>query len=696
MYFTPRLKQILSILLRRDSSISVQSLADEIGVSKRTIQRELNYIEGSLKTFDVAFRSKTGVGVWLEGTSQEKQRLLNEIEQDDSYDAGNRDERRKRLILQILKEKGLKKLYYYSSQFKVSEATISTDLEAVEKWLNKYQLRVIRRPGSGTAIQGSEENYRRAIRAFIDENIDTDMIREAYETEGELQDEQKVSSRNVLRQIFSDNLVDQVVSCIMELQSDRIADLTENAYLGLVIHIAIAINRILENETIEQTKDWMEQFEEDEDYLLAKELVKKLESRFGIQIPEMEISYVCLHIKSAKHEKIQMGRLSAVEFEGRRLQQLINDMIDAFDSDKSYFLKQDDEFIQGLLAHLQPTLIRLTHNLNIQNPVLEDIKQSYSDVYERCRNVAKVLESAVDRQVPEEEIGYLAVHFGAALVRMEGQNEELRQVQVGVICSSGIGISRLMATKIQKLFGKRVELTAYGKNDITPFIIGKTDFFVSSIPVDIKEIPVVYVNPLLNQEDIEEIRKLFYKYERLPKKQKKNEFIHELEEINQMAAQINTIIKYMEFFKVDNYITFEELLIAIGEKLSPYSDRSAMIREDLWKREQIATQVFAEFGFALVHTRTNGVVRPSFAVCMTKDLQEFKDPYFKGIKIAFVMLIPWDGNEKVNREIFGYVSTLLIEEMDFIDTVLSGRKEEIQNSLSSYLKKFFSRYLAKL
>ena len=163
-----------------------------------------------------------------------------------------------------------------------------------------------------------------------------------------------------------------------------------------------------------------------------------------------------------------------------------------------------------------------------------------------------------------------------------------------------------------------------------------------------------------------------------------------------MAAQINVVIKYMEFFKVDNYITFEEMLIAIGEKLSPYSDRSAMIREDLWKREQIATQVFAEFGFALLHTRTNGVIRPSFAVCMTKDLQEFKDPYFKGIQVVFVMLIPWDGNEKINREIFGYVSTLLIEEMDFIDTVLHGEKEEIQNSLSKYLKKFFSRYLAKL
>ena len=423
--------------------------------------------------------------------------------------------------------------------------------------------------------------------------------------------------------------------------------------------------------------------------------MEKLEKRFGIAIPEVEISYVCLHIKSAKHEKVQMGRFQPYEFQGRKLQQLVNDMIDAFDREKSYFLKQDDEFIQGLLAHLQPTLIRLTHNLRIQNPVLEDIRESYAEVYENCRKVADVLGKAVNRQVPEEEIGYLAVHFGAALVRLEGQQEELRQVQVGVICSSGIGISRLMSIKIKKLFGKRVELAAYGKNDITPFIIGKTDFFISSIPVDIKEIPVIYVNPLLNQEDIEKIRKLFYKYERLPKKQKKNEFLHELEEINQMAAQINTVIKYMEFFKVDNEITFEELLIAVGEKLSPYSDRSAMIREDLWRREQIATQVFAEFGFALLHTRTNGVIRPSFAVCMTKDLTEFRDPYFKGIQVVFVMLIPEDDNAGINREIFGYVSTLLIEEMDFLDTVRRGRKEEIRNSLSGYLKKFFSRYLAK-
>lgn len=103
-----------------------------------------------------------GVGVWLEGDEEEKRRLCSDIGSRDMYDAGNRKERRKRLILEILKEKGLRKLFYYSNQFGVSEATISTDLEAVEKWLNRYGLYVNRKPGSGIAIDGSEECYRKA------------------------------------------------------------------------------------------------------------------------------------------------------------------------------------------------------------------------------------------------------------------------------------------------------------------------------------------------------------------------------------------------------------------------------------------------------------------------------------------------------------------------------------------------------
>lgn len=694
MDFTPRMKQIFQVLLREEEAIPVKTLAEKVGVSKRTVQRELEYIESALKAYEIRFMSKTGVGVWLEGSAGEKERLLMEISGGDDYDVSNRENRRNRLILEILKEKGLKKLFYYSSQFGVSEATISGDLEAIEEWLNRYGLFVNRKPGSGISVEGSEDDYRRAIRAFINENMDTQAVREAYQDVNGNAASYENLKKSSIGQLLNDDIVRRVMDCITGMNNARVLTLTESSYTGLIIHISIAINRILKNEVIEPDKSWREENGKDEDYRLAEAIVAELEEEFEIEIPKVEIGYICLHIKGAKHEKIQWDDKKIPEMENGQMQQLLNAMVDAFDSEKAYLLKQDDEFIQGLLAHMQPTLIRLMHGMQIQNPVLDDIRKNYPDIYTRCEKVAKVLEEAAQKPVPAEEIGYLTVHFGAALVRLEERKEKIRKVQVGVVCSSGIGISRLMSSKLEKIFRDRVVITTYGKNDITPFVASRVDFFITSITLEQAPIPVLEVNPLLNEEDIQRIQHMVYKYERMPgKQQEADEFTVQLEEINLVAAQINTVIKYMDFFKVDNRITFEELLIAIGERMSPYSDRREMIREDILRRERISTQVFAEFGFALLHTRTKGVIRPGFSVCMTRDLQAFSDPYFKGITVVFVMLVPMDDRISVNNEILGYISSMLIEEVEFMDVVKRGDKEEIRSYLSKSLKKYFKKYL---
>ena len=697
MEMTIRMKQILQLLLQESSAVSVKYLAEQIGVSRRTVQRELESVSASLKDYNLTFVSKTGVGIWIEGSEEEKKRLLAACSAGDDYDVSNREDRRKRLILEILKEKGLRKLYYYSSKFEVSEATVSADLEAVEGWLEHYGLVVSRKPGSGISITGSEENYRRAIRGFIDENMDTGIMKEVYGEDGYDLSSYRFLKKGSIGQILNNDIVRRVMDCMTRVGHNRVLTLTENSYVGLVIHISIAINRIRKNEVVEYDENWKQGLTEDEDYELARVIVKELEREFQIAIPQAEISYICLHLKGAKHEKIQWNQDAQMELENKELQQLVNDMIDAYDSRQAYLMKQDDGFIQGLLAHLQPTLIRLVYGMQIQNPVLDDIKVSYPDIYSRCEKVAKVLEAYTGKEVPEQEIGFLTVHFGAAMVRLEGRKEKIRKVQAGVICSSGIGISRLLSSKLEKLFHGRMQITAYGKHDITPYIMSRTDFFISSIPIDQPDIPIVFVNPLLNDEDVEQIRHMIRKYERMPKKQKEaDEFSMQLEEINLVASQINTVIKYMDLFRVDNQISFGELLIAIGEKMSPYSDCQEMIREDILRREQIASQVFAEFGFALFHARTKGVTRPTFSICMTKDLGPFADAYFKGIRIVFVMLAPVDAHAKINGDIMGYISSMLIEEYEFMDIVLKGDTEEIRNALSRNLKKYFNKYIGRL
>ena len=121
-----------------------------------------------------------------------------------------------------------------------------------------------------------------------------------------------------------------------------------------------------------------------------------------------------------------------------------------------------------------------------------------------------------------------------------------------------------------------------------------------------------------------------------------------------------------------------------------------MIRDDLMRREQVSSQIFAEFGFALLHTRTKGVTRPTFAVCMTKDLTAFADPYFKQIDVVFIMLVPVDELVKINNDIMGHISAMLIEDPDFLITAQRGDKEEIRSVLSVNLKQYFKKYLAGL
>ena len=697
MKITPRMKQILQALLEEKEPISIKHLAEKTGISKRTVQRELESVNDVLLPYGMEFASKTGVGVWLAGDEAARAGLLADAASSDEYAASSKEDRRKRLVLEILREKTLRKLYYYSRKFGVSEATISTDLEAVEAWLSHQGLSMVRKPGSGIEVEGTEENYRRAIRFFIGENIDTKLFRQLYDSDG---GENYAASlqKNHLGRLLDKEILRRVHECLEGMDNQRMDSLTENAYDGLVIHLAIAINRILQQDVIQVTGEWQEKMPRDEDYRLAEDIAAELEAEFEVSIPQLEIAYICLHLKGAKHEKIQLpGREERMELADRELRQFVNDLIDAYDGQQAYLLKQDDEFMQGLLAHLQPTIVRLVHGMSIQNPVLADIKENYSEIYARCQRAAQVLADKVGRSVPEEEIGFLAVHFGAALVRLEGRKEQIRKVQVAVVCSSGIGLSRLMAAKLEKVFKDRLEMTTYGKHDITPAVEAKIDFIISSLQLEAVQVPVVYVNPLLSEADIGEIRCLIYQFERLPRKEGTGDrHTAPFDEVNRVAPCISSVIKHLRCFQAPADITFDRLLFTIGERMTVQPERQEMIVDALAKREQVSSQIFAEFGFALLHARTNGVTRPSFAVCLPEGSSCFQNSYFKEISVVLVMLVPVDDSLEVNTGIMGYISSMLIEEPDFLATAAGGNEEIIRQELSGHLNRYFKEYLGNL
>lgn len=708
MDFSSRMQQILKLLLRQEGPIPMKALAQQMGISRRTVQRELEAVERPLKKYGLTFCSKAGSGVWLDGTEPDRQAMLALLESEDTLDITDIAERRKRLILEILKDKTVKKLYYYSRLFGVSEATVSSDLEAVEGWLSGFDIKVVRKPGLGISIDGSEGNFRQALRAFIDENMDFSMIQKLYQKAeakalpsdgaGRAMEFIRDKSERNLYRVLDEDMMRRVIASIQRVKDKRLENLTENSYTGLVLHVTIAMNRILNQELIEEDQRLLQEMEQDEDFALAEEMARQLEAEFQVAIPQAETAYICLHIKGSKIQQYEVEGISGeMVREYRKLLDLVNEMIDRYDSEVAYMLKQDEEFVvQGLIAHLQPTLFRLSHHMTIQNPLLEHIKAEYPEVYRRCQEVAKVIEERYGYPVPDTEIGFLAVHFGAAMVRLENQRENKRKVMIGVVCASGIGISRLMVSKLSHHFMDRAEVTAYGTFELSPYVLERLDFLVATLPLQ-AEIEILTVGPLLTEEEMEQVERRVRYYERIPKKSESdNPFTRQLEQVNFMAMQIKTMIKEMGYLLVDPAVSFSELLAAVSKVLSPYPSLCGTIQEDLIRRENLGTQIFADVGFGLLHAKTKGVRRPSFSVCLTQDLGPFQDTYFQEIRAVIVMLLPDDDHVPENRKLLGYLSEILVEEPEFLEIIAAGQKAEIQSALSRYLEKFFHQYLDRM
>ncbi len=707
--FSPRMQQILIRLLNTEKSLPLKNLAEELGISRRTVQREMESVNRTLTWYGIKLCSKVGSGVWLEGNPEDREDLLQLLETNDQVDVTDRQERRKRLILEILKDKTVKKLYYYSNLFGVSEATVSSDLEAVEEWLSGFGLRVLRKPGFGISIDGNEPDFRRALRAFIDENINSDLIRNLYQSRSLAdtadwnREKQAVglvrdkSEKNIYR-VLDEETMQRVVSCIQKVPDKRLENLTENSYTGLVIHVTIAINRIMGQELMEANPELLAGLNRDEDFLLAGLITDRLKEEFQVEIPMEETAYICLHIKGAKVQQYEVERESGEQIlKYRELLNVVNEMIDRYDPKVAYALKQDEEFVvHGLIAHLQPTLVRLQNRMKIQNPLLDHIKQEYADIYRRCLDVAKVLEERFGYEVPDTEIGFLAIHFGAAMVRLENRKESKRKVYIGVVCASGIGISRLMVSKMNRYFLDRVEITAYGTYDLNPYALEQLDFLVSTLPIK-EEIETLFVGPLLTEEEMDRIERRVRFYERTPMKQKaENEFSRQLEQVNYVAVEIRSMIQEAGYVQMKADTTFENLLDMCSRSLTLYQDQQERIVQDILRREALGTQIFPDFGFGLLHTKTSGVKRPCFLVCQTEDHTAFVHPYFQGIQAVVLMLMPDDEHLAENREILGFLSEMLVEEDEFLETIQCSGAEEIRAVLAKYLKRFFNQYLDRV
>lgn len=231
-------------------------------------------------------------------------------------------------------------------------------------------------------------------------------------------EEVKISKENVEKTFITHDenikndyfkLVNSIDDEIIELCSDlilkaeeKLGKLNSRIHVVLTDHISFALERInmglkIENPFIEEIKILYE-----EEYDLAVKTRKILKNKLNIDIGKGEVGFIALHLNAARQNKAVKETFKKT----RILKELVNLIEDELNCkiDRSITYNR-------LIDHLKGCLDRVESESTIENPLIDVLKKEFFKAFNIAKKVKEKIYKELEIEVPEGELGYLAIHI---------------------------------------------------------------------------------------------------------------------------------------------------------------------------------------------------------------------------------------------------------------------------------------------
>ncbi|WP_134684476.1 BglG family transcription antiterminator [Brevibacillus migulae] len=693
MRFSSRQKMILAKLLQEPKEITIREIADEIEVSTRTVHRELDELEPALGAYKLALRKKIGIGVQLHGEPESKEALRQDLFQTTPGDFSPH-ERKMVLFCTLLGANEPVKLISLAHDLKVTTATVSHDLDELEEKFHQYGLQLVRRRGYGIELQGNEAAKRVAITSLISENLNEYEVIAAIKDSIQQKTHQRINSvsERLLGLIEKEKLI-VVEKALRDLEQDLPYPLADSAFIGLVIHLALAIERVEKGENIQFHQEYLKQLVDTQEYQVAEKILQRLETLLQWEIPKDEIGYITMHLRGAKMRNAYgETHLSANVELMTKVKQLITVMEEKLQVD----FADDQSLLQGLLTHMEPALFRIIREMRIRNPLVEQIKKDYEVVFAALTEA--VQQVFPEFAIPEAEIGYLVMHFGAALERLHWHNERYRAL---IVCSSGIGSSKILASRIKKEIPEITALRNISLFEISQVPQQEYDVIISTIPLPNHQEDYILVSPLLAKDDIQKIkgflkgiqRKLSPKRRTVRTETAAQTAILQLKAVHTYVTEaLGLIDRFHHGVVRDTTAGLEATLREICEDVQATGSiaDAALVVKQLLDREKLGGLGIPGTSLALFHCRGDQIEVPVFAVYQLPGPLRIRSMENDWIEIRTILLLL--GPQKINKEaleLMSEISSLFIEE-EAIRLFGSGEEAEMKAYMAKRLRDYTS------
>lgn len=603
-----------------------------MNVSSKTVRNYLEEIEIYLNKKNIKLIKKPSLGIYLEITSKERDLLKQETSLviADGYSS----KYRQKYILKILfKNRYAYTIQIFADELYCSKNTIISDLNYVENWLHSHNLSLIRKQNQGLWIEGDEAIFRNAMSSFFHELTEGQHLNPSIKNE-QLDYRLDTINLNKIKTFFPKFDLNLIQSIIQESEIQLGYSFTDQSFVNLIIHIAIALERMKFEKNIIVDEKEFKNIKKTNEYSCAKFLVNNLEKYLKITIPEEEIIYICLHILGAKvQHDIDFDNYDvATDLEEKEYEDVAKKIIALVSDVLMVDLKEDRVLLTSLILHLKPTIVRLKNNLRLENPILSKIKEEYLSIFGAAWSCESILNQHFNVYINEDEIGYITLHIASAIERLNNK------INVVIVCSSGIATSQLVANRLKKRIPELEITNILPVKYLTEEIIKNNEIIISTITLskDIKK--VVHVSSFINEHDILQIRNYI---------NQNKIYLSRINEANNLVNKntINNIISTKYSFIETENLSYENIL----KKYSDILEKDGIIKkgffENLLERETKSSTVIGN-GIAIPHAKERFVIKPKVCIIKLEKPINWKN---ERVELIFILALKFSDIQTIKK-----------------------------------------------
>ena len=457
-----RCQEILQYLIYADRYVTVQEISREKNISRRSVYYDICKINDWLEAHDIepiVIERKKGIFVTEEYGGQISTLLKNMSE--NSMYLFSPMERVKIIICTILKRNQPVFIETFINLCQVSRNTIISDLKVVTAKLQETDLNLVYEHKDGYRIQG-DVIRKRSIFFLMFADL-ADLYKKQIVP---LDDDEKV------KEIYG-----RLHQIEQELEADYVS--------GILFSIAVFFSSInsRREELVFSIRDKME---------ISRTKEYKLVCKYFGEFNEGEQYYLSLHLLGSRLQTIPINLMKSSDKEAYTLAKAL---VSEFSRIACIEFGDTDEIEQALFAHLKTSLYRYRYGIQLGNPMLDDIKTQYTELFEITKKACEYLEQQIGVPIPDGEVAYLTLHFGGYI---EGRHTVKRFLSILIVCPNGISTGNMLRKEVRTLIpqARKIDVISLSQYRLD----NNYDVTISTVAIDGAR-DLIIVHPILTDND---------------------------------------------------------------------------------------------------------------------------------------------------------------------------------------------------